>query len=560
MREMTTGAPRGSRMLLIAMLLAAAVIAVYGRTLGAGFITADDGIYVTANPTVQAGLTGPGIAWAFGFRDGNWIPLTWLSLMLDASISGAAPRMFHLTNLLLHLVGTLILFLALTRMTGCAGRSGFVALLFAVHPLHVQSVAWVAERKDVLSGVFFMLTLLAWHAYVRRPVPHRYAAVLAAFALGLMAKSMLVTLPIVLLLLDLWPLRRQVSPRALLVDKLPLFAMSGAVGLVTVAAQRAGGAMSSVAAIPVSARIGNAIVSYAAYLAAMVWPSQLSFFYPHPGTALPPWQVLGGGVLLIAITLLARQTIRARPYIAIGWAWYLIMLVPVIGLVQVGIQAHADRYTYLPLIGPFIAITWAFCELVKHRTAVMATAACVALVLIATSYVEAGYWRDSITLYTRALAVTKRNAVAHDALGLALLEKGDLDGAIAHTREALRLEPGHPEAPNHLATALTKRGETAEAINVYRAALAIRPNDATLHSNYGTVLAEQGQLDAAAAEFAAAIRLAPGSSDGHFNMGILLARQERFADAAVELRRALELSPFDPQIREALAQVEALRK
>jgi protein O-mannosyl-transferase len=552
-------APKTASMIWIAVLLAAATLAVFGRTIGAEFITADDGIYVTQNPTVQAGLTGPGFRWAFRFHDGNWIPLTWLSLMLDASLGGGGPRLFHLTNVMLHLASTLLLFTALTRMTSCAGRSGFVAFLFAVHPLHVGSVAWVAERKDVLSGLFFMLGLLAWTAYARRPATSRYLVVSGVFLLGLMAKSMLVTLPVVFLLLDLWPLRRATPLRRLIVEKLPLAAIAIVVGIVTLVAQRAGGAMSSLAAIPIPERMGNALVSYAAYLVAMVWPQHLSFFYPHPGAGLPPWQVLASAALLFAITFAGWRTIRTHPYVAIGWAWYAIMLIPVIGLIQVGVQARADRYTYLPLIGPFIAVTWLFGNTVRRREFVLGTAAVVGVLITGSAYVEAGYWHDSVTLYTRALAVTKDNSVAHGNLGLALLEAGDLDGAIAHSREALRLTPGNAEAPNHLATALTRKGLPDDAIAVYRTALAVRPSDVTLHSNLGTVLAEQGQLDAAAREFQEALRLAPGSSDAHYNLGILRARQERFDEAIVELAEAQRLSPFDAQIRESLDQARALR-
>jgi tetratricopeptide (TPR) repeat protein len=273
------------------------------------------------------------------------------------------------------------------------------------------------------------------------------------------------------------------------------------VGLVTIAAQRSGGAVSSLAAIPLPERVGNALVSYAAYLIAMVWPRHLSFFYPHPGAGLPPWQIVASAALLVAITFVAWRRIRTHPYVAIGWVWYVVMLLPVIGLIQVGVQARADRYTYLPLIGPFIALTWAYCDTVRRREVVAGTAAVAGVLLTGAAYVQAGYWHDSVTLYTRALAVTKDNAVAHGNMGLALLEAGDLDGAIAHSREALRLAPGNAEAPNQLATALTRKGLADEAIAVYRTALAVRPNDVTLHSNFGTVLAEQGQLDAAAASF-----------------------------------------------------------
>jgi Flp pilus assembly protein TadD len=564
-RKQETAAPPRAALAGLALLLALATLAVFWRTTQASFITADDGVYVTANPTVQAGLTGPGVRWAFGFRDGNWIPLTWLSLMLDAGIAGTDPRVFHATNLVLHLASVLVLFAALTQMTGRLGRSWFVALLFAIHPLHVESVAWVAERKDVLSGLFFMLGLLAWRAYARRPNGVRYAWVAAAAAAGLMAKPMLVTLPFMLLLLDLWPLARPLSLRRLIQEKIPLLALSAASAVLTVEAQRGAGAMSSIEAIPIASRAGNALVSYATYLVKTIAPVGLAFFYPHPGGRLPAWQVLGSAALLLALTGIAWRTIRTRPYIAIGWAWYLIMLVPVIGIVQVGIQARADRYTYLPLIGIFIAATWTFAELSERiddvrlrRGLCRGAAAAVGLALGASAWAEAGYWHDSVRLYTRALSVTKDNVVAHNDLGLALLQQGDLDGAVRESREAIRLDPGHPEPPNTLATALTRKGRPDDAIAVYRAALRERPNDAVLHGNLGTVLAESGDLSGAAAELTTALRLAPDSSDAHYNVGVLLAREGRFAEAIAELEAAQRLSPFDPEIRQSLE--EAVRQ
>jgi len=550
----------------LALLIAAATIAVYAQTIHAGFVTADDGVYVTANPTVQAGITWPGLRWAFGLREGNWMPLTWLSFMLDAMIAGVSPAVFHGTNVLLHLASTLLLFTTLARMTGRVERSAMVALLFAVHPLHVESVAWVAERKDVLSGLFWMLGMAAWAEYGRRPTAGRYALVVLSLALGLMAKPMVVTLPLVLLLLDVWPLRRSEPPARLVREKLPLLALSAAASLATLIAQRQGGAMSSIAAIPLASRVENAIVSYAAYLAKAVWPSGLAYFYPHPGGTLPAWQVLSSTTLFALLTVAAWRSFRTRPYAAVGWAWYVVTLIPVIGLVQVGLQARADRYTYLPLIGPFVAVTWGFADLAERlgdvrirRAVTWGTAGVVGVALAAAAHAQTGFWRDGVTLNTRALAVTTDNAMAHAALGLALLERGDLEGAIRHCREALRLDPGHPEAPNHLATALTREGRAEEAIAVYRRALSIRPADVTLHSNLGTVLAEQGRFDEAAAQFTEALRLDPDSSDAHFNLGVLLARQERYDAAIEEFVIAQRLSPFDPEIRQSLEQARALR-
>ena len=559
-------APR-DRALAVGLLLVVATLAVYAQSLQAEFLTLDDGVYVTANPAVQAGLTAGGVRWAFGIHESNWHPLTWLSLMLDASLGGVDPKIFHATNVLLHLANTLLLFAALFAMTRRLERSGFVALLFAVHPLHVESVAWVAERKDVLSGLFFMLGLLAWTSYVRRPSAGRYTLVTVALALGLMAKPMVVTLPLVLLLIDRWPLERAAPWSRLIIEKLPLVAMSAVSSIVTLIAQREGGAMSEAGVFPLTARLGNALVAYACYLIDTVWPSGLAFFYPHPGGGLPAWQVLTSAAALVAISVGALRTARSHPYLAMGWAWYLVTLLPVIGLVQVGLQARADRYTYLPLIGVFIAVVWGASDLASRLTnmrarkaGIIALGALVAAGLIVAARVEAATWHDSVTLYERALEVTTDNAFAHNVLGLALLERGDLDGTIRHCREALRLDPGHAEAPNSLATALARKGLAAEAITVYREALRIWPGDATFHSNLGTVLAEQSDLPAAAAEFQEALRLEPGSANAHYNMGVLFARQQRWDEAIDELTAAQRLDPFDPEIRQSLDQARALRR
>ena len=545
--------------LVLALVLAVATLAVFARTLGAEFITADDPVYVSQNPTVSAGLTAAGVRWAFGFHDGNWIPATWMSLMLDASLFGVGPAGFHRTNVILHLASVLLLYGALSRMTGRAGPGAFVALLFAIHPLHVESVAWVAERKDALSGLFWMAGLVAWDSYVRRPSVARYAIVAALLAAGLAAKPMLVSLPLVYFLLDLWPLSRAVPAARLAAEKIPLLALSAASAILTATAQRAEGAMSSLAAIPLSERIGNAIVSYALYLGKAILPTGLAFFYPHPGSALPAWQVVVAAAVLAALTIGAWRERRAHPYLAVGWAWYVITLVPVIGLVQVGIQSRADRYTYLTLIGPFLAVTWLAAEWIERvpdaaRRRVLAWGAAIAAgaPLAAAAYVQAGYWHDSVTLYTHALAVTERNAVAHEDLATALLAKGDLDGAAREAREALSIAPGHPEPPVTLATVLSKQGRTAEAIAVYREALKMRPGDATLHSNLGTILGGSGDAEGAATEFREAIRLAPGSSDAHYNLGALLAQQGRYEAAIPELETAQRLSPFDADIKESL--------
>jgi Flp pilus assembly protein TadD len=553
--------------LLAAALLVGATVAVFGQVAGFSFITSDDGPYVTQNPTVRAGLTGFGLRWAFGFQESNWHPLTWLSLMLDAEIGGGAPGVFHVTNLILHTANTLLLFWMLLEMTGALWRSCFAALLFAVHPQHVESVAWVVERKDVLSTFFWLLALLAYARRARRPgSPSRSLLVLLAFACGLASKPMLVTLPLTLLLLDFWPLERKGWVR-LVLEKLPLFALSGIAALLTLAAQSRGGALSDLGAFPLAVRLGNAAISYVAYVVKTLWPSQLAYFYPHPGRSLSVGAALACGGLLLAASAAAWGVRRRFPYVTFGWLWYVITLVPVAGVVQVGLQARADRYTYVPLIGLFVAAAWGAAELAGRSAGAAATlrlklvvSACAAsaIALAIAAHLQTRHWRDSVTLYEHALEVTSNNAVAHANLALALLERDDLVGAIAHGREALRISPGNPEAPNHVATALSRQGNYDEAVAIYRAALALRPRDATLHSNLGAVLGEQGRLEEAERNVREALRLAPSSADAHNNLGVLLAGQGRYDAAVDEFTAALQLSPFDDEVRANLERARAL--
>jgi len=535
-------------------------VVVFGQVVGFEFVTADDGPYVTQNPTVRAGLSTYGVRWAFGFRESNWHPLTWLSLMLDATVGGLDPRVFHLTNLVLHAANAILLFHVLLRMTVALWRSCFAALLFAVHPQHVESVAWVVERKDVLSTLFWLLTVLAYAGYARRPSRPRSLLVAAGLAAGLMAKPMLVTLPVTLLVVDFWPLRR---PRSI-VEKVPLFALSAAAAAITLLAQSAGGAVSGLAALPFAVRAGNAAVSYVVYVVKTVWPTGLAYFYPHPGRSLSTGLVLACVALLAVVSALAIAARGRFPYVTFGWLWYVITLVPVAGLVQVGQQARADRYTYVPLIGLFVATAWGAADLagrasVLRRRLVAAACAVSVVALAVAAHRQTHHWRDSVSLYQRALAVTSNNAVAHANLSLALLVGGDPEGAIAHGRAALRIQPAHPEAPKHLATALAHQGRHDEAVAIYREALARRPDDATLHSNLGTVLIELGRLEEADASFREALRLAPGWANAHNNLGVLLASQGRYDEAVVAFTTALELSPFDEEVRTNLELARSMR-
>ncbi len=453
------GRRRNRTDLLICFLLVAATVAVYWQVHGFSFVLMDDQVYVMSNQHVLGGITAKSVAWAFRTNfQANWHPLTWISLMLDANIGGGKPGAFHVTNVVLHVLNTLLLFAFLRRSTRQTWPSAVVAALFALHPLHVESVAWVTERKDVLSTFFWLLALLAYVEYARRPRLRTYMLVVAAFALGLMAKPMLVSLPIVLLLMDAWPLGRVVqspkskvesrdpglrgvvesgkwkaesreqdgAPRSLLfptpysllpllVEKLPLFAMAAGSCVVTVWAQGSGGAIVSAHAISLGERVANALVAYVGYIVKMIYPLNLAAPYPHPYSSLPAWQVIGSGVLLAAVTAGAVASARKAPYVTVGWLWYVITLIPVIGVVQVGQQAMADRYTYVPLIGLFVVIAWGVPEAVnalmagrdKARLSRMwAVLAGVLIVgLMANTYQQVGYWKDSLSLYQRALVI-----------------------------------------------------------------------------------------------------------------------------------------------------------
>lgn len=447
------------------LFLIAITAAVYSRVSTFDFVDYDDQQYVVQNLNIKGGLTAQSLTWALTKQyDANWMPLVWVSFMIDHEMGGEAseenPAPYHRTNLVLHTLNALLLFALLNSLTGSRWRSAFVAALFAVHPMHVQSVAWVAERKDVLSTFLMLLTMLAYVRYARKPRVGRYLLVVLAFALGLMAKSMLVTLPILLLLLDFWPLRRTVGtpPWKLILEKTPLLAMAAAVGVVTVVQQQAAGALSNLTAYPIGVRLANAAVSYVAYVFAMVVPTRLAVFYPHPGTSIPVGQVVGSAALLAMITTAAVKLAWKRPYVTVGWLWYLITLLPVIGIVQVGDQAMADRYTYIPFIGLFVMVAWgvpdALGRLAVRKVAMVALAGISLLALGSIAYREVGYWRDSRALFGRAVEVAKPNAFTHFCLAQFLDRKGDVFAAAGEYRMTLRLDPDHGNAANNLAWTL----------------------------------------------------------------------------------------------------------
>jgi tetratricopeptide (TPR) repeat protein len=529
--------PRTSRhrvIVCVCIFLALLTWIVFGQTLWYDFVNYDDPRYVYQNTKITGGLNIAGIAWAFShIHSENWHPLTTITHMLDCSLYGLKAGGHHFSNVLFHTIAVVLLFLALQQMTGALWKSAFVAAVFAIHPLHVESVAWVAERKDVLSGVFFMLTLLSYVHYVRAPSTWRYLTVAFVFTLGLMSKPMLVTVPFVLLLLDYWPLGRITDQRShtghqllgLLVEKIPLIALSAVSSVVTFVAQR--GAIGWTEQLPMLPRINNALVSYVIYVRQMFWPANLAVFYPHPENRLSPWEISFALAVLIGITMAAGILRKKASYFVMGWFWYLGMLVPVIGLVQVGWQGHADRYTYLPQIGLYIAGTWAFAYLTaswRHRRVILIAAA--VLVVAALSWgawIQTSYWRNSETLFTHTLAVTKHNDVAENNLGIIFLQNGKLDDAISRLQAAIDLRPENGPAHNNLAKALLQKGQVAEAMVQYRKFLEIEPENVEARNILGTALIQQGRLREALEQWQDALAIEPENGNAASNLAWVFA-------------------------------------
>ena len=533
----------------VPMLLAALTLAVYAQVASFEFVNFDDPGYVTDNAQVLNGLTRDGIAWAFTTtQQANWHPLTWLSLQLDAQLAGSRARVFHTTNVVLHMANVVLLYLLFLRMTSSVWRSALVAALFGVHPLHVESVAWIAERKDVLSTAFGLASCLFW-------IDKRRALAIAAYAASLLAKPMLVSLPVLLLLFDAWPRARTESWKRLIVEKIPLFALAAASCVVTFIAQSQGGATRALEHFPLSTRLANAAISSVAYLVKAVWPSGLAVFYPYPYDGLPAGNVAGAIVVLLAVTAACVRLWPRAPYLLVGWLWYLVAVLPVIGIVQVGSQAMADRYTYVPLIGPFVMAAFALPERPKRFVLAASSAAVVALAFAA--FLQAGYWRDSVTLFTRTLAVTSDNAMAHNSLAKALFERGQVDQAVAHCAEAVRIAPGMGDAQSNLVRGLLAQGKTVEAAAKTKEALRDRPDDSRTHVNAGLVARYSGRNDDAVASFREALRLDPNDQDAHLNLGAVLASQGNRAEAAAQFEEAVRLRPGDARARKALERLVA---
>ncbi len=532
----------------LAVALALATAWAYAPIAANGFLTHDDQVYVTQNPVVQEGLTWHGVKWAFTSTEAaNWHPLTWLSHMLDCELWGLDATAHHLMNLGLHIAATTAWLLLFLRMTGSLGRSAFVAGVFALHPLHVESVAWAAERKDVLSALFFVLTLHGWVGWTRRPSGARYALALATFALGLLAKPMLVTLPFVLLLLDWWPLRRLEPGRTflqLVTEKLPFFALAVGSCVATVIAQARGGAISSVEVLPLGARGANALVSYAQYLHQTAWPRDLAVLYPHPIGGVPVGHVLVALGVLAAISLLAFVGRRNRPSFLVGWLWFLGTLVPVIGLVQVGLQARADRYMYLPMVGLSVMLAW----LVPRGSgrAVQALAGTAAVLVLAAcalaTHSQAKLWKDDLTLFENTARVTDDNVFAVYKIASVLDEQGRAPEAIERYNEVLSMHPAHAEAHAALGRLERRQGRLDEAMKHFEAALTLKPDLAVALAGKAELLAERNQLEQARELYAAAVRSDPSVPDTHNALAILHMQLGSIEDGIAEFERAIELS------------------
>jgi len=581
--------PSWKPLLCVCLFLALSTLVVYWPVTGHEFVNYDDTDYVTANPYVQAGLSAKGLAWVWHSDVArNWHPVTMLSHILDCQLYGMRPAGHHLTSLLFHIANTLLLFLLLRKMTGALWRSGVVAALFALHPLHVESVAWVAERKDVLSTFFFMLTLWAYVRYAEKaeggrknaecrmqnptirstqhavgPTPSSilhppssfyYLLSLLLFALGLMSKPMLVTVPFVLLLLDFWPLRRLSFPTLqpsttpslrLLLEKVPFLLLSAASCVVTFQVQQSGGAVLDVNNLPIGARVANALMSYVRYLGKMLWPEHLAALYLRK-VPWPAWEVGLAAMALLAASVAVIRLARSRPYLAVGWFWYVGTLVPVIGLVQVGMQTMADRYTYIPLIGIFVAVAWGVWDLAgTWRVPKAGLGIATAVVLagcMALTRKQIAWWKNSETLFQRMITAVEGNYMAHYNIGNLYSRQGKLAEAVQHYEAALKAEPNYAEAHNNLGTVLLRQGRFAEAIAHHSEAVRLKP-EYLYYFNLANAQLDAGKAADAVANYQQALRLNPNSSQAHHNLGMALQAQGKAEAAIAEFRAALQLQP-----------------
>jgi tetratricopeptide (TPR) repeat protein len=550
--------------------LVALIWFVFGQSVHFPFVNYDDPTYTYETPQVIAGLNGHGVVWAFTHaHGGNWHPLTTISHMLDCSLFGLRAGTHHFVNVLLHATVTIALFFVLHRLTGAIWRSAFVAAVFAIHPLRVESVVWIAERKDVLSGLFFMLTLAAYLHYVRKPSIWRYLTMSILFACGLMSKPMLVSLPIIFLLLDYWPLNRgpafakttarQAEDRGqtktgiwwkLVAEKIPLFVLSVASAVATLLAQKQ--AIGSFEHLPLSSRVSQALLSYLTYIRQMFWPAKLAVFYPHSENESALWQVLLAGTALAVITIFTILLRKKRPYLVVGWLWYVCMLIPVIGIVQVGLQGHADRYTYLPQLGLYLGVTWWISELLsrwRYGPAALTTAAIVVIASLAgASRVQASYWKDSERLWQQTIANTSNNHVAHAHLADLLLRQGRINDAISHCQEAVRIQPNDTDAQNNLGLAFLLSGNEADAAIHFEQSLASNPNNLNARCNLAWVLATSPDPSRRngerAVELASSVAQGPGGGNPTVlrTLAVAYAETGRFRDAIETAQQAIAMA------------------
>jgi len=551
----------------VSLLLTLMTLILYWPVQSFEFVNFDDDTYVAGNRQVQRGLSFEGLKWSLGtFQGGNWHPLTWFSHMADVEAYGLYAGGHHWTNVLIHTASAVLLFLVLAGITNSTGASALVAALFAFHPLHVESVAWVAERKDVLSGFFWILTIGTYSQYTRQPTILRYLLVLGSFMLGLMSKPMVVTLPFVLLLLDYWPLGRSTGADTafdkwvrkgatpdkqvilrLALEKIPLLVMAAASCLVTVCAQQSINSVASLGNNPIEVRVANALVTYARYIQKMLWPVDLSVFYPHAG--LPPaWMTVTSFLVIIVMSYFAVRKCRVLPFLLVGWFWYLGTLVPVIGLVQVGSQSMADRYTYIPLVGLFIVMAWGAKRLVagqpglKHPVAIFSLVAVAGLLFLARSQVET--WKNSMTLFEHALTINERNALAHNNVGAAYdVNDKSCKRALPHYMRAVELKEDYADAYDNLGTCAYRAGKHEEAIRYFRKAVEINPQFSRARINLGLVMMKCGMLQTAEEEFNKVLAIDASMETAHINLSAIFIQQGRLDDAATSLREALRINP-----------------
>jgi tetratricopeptide (TPR) repeat protein len=574
--------------LLMCLALALVTFVVYWQTTHFELTNVDDPDYIINNTHVRGGLTWENFRWAFHIGNAaNWHPFTWLTHMFDCEFWGILPGQLkgtgghHLTNVIFHTASVLLLFTVLNRITAKFWPSALVAVVFAIHPLHAESVAWVAERKDVLSAFFLMLTLWAYASYSRDSSALKYVLTLVAFALGLMSKQMLVTVPVLMLLLDFWPLQRLGTKRdraAILVEKLPLFAMAVAAGIVLLIAQKQGGAIATAERVPPTVRVTNAIVTYVVYILDLLWPKNLAHYYPHEGVHWTTGQIVGSAVFLVVVTGAAVRFARTRPYLLVGWFWYVITLLPVIGLLQVGAQARADRYTYIPSIGICIMMAFGLADLFSAffrnltNPALALTTAGITAAMVPPAYTQVSYWHDSEKLYRHTLAVTKNNWFVHNGMGSVLNSKAELlrangkyeeskaktKEAIEQIKAALAIMPTLPGAHTSLGVAYMALGDLNAAIAEAEKSLRYQPGDSLTEGNLGAAHLQKGDLDNAIKHLRSSIQLDPTRSDSHYNLALACERRGLTAESIAEFRKVLALYPSDLAAYWASQQIASL--